>query len=64
MIDRFLNPLLLLKKSSHFLLGPRAVGKSTLIKECSKKAQGVKAFPFDYINLLDSNIYLRLKSKL
>ena len=61
MIDRFLNPLLLLKKSSHFLLGPRAVGKSTLIKECSKKAQGVKAFPFDYINLLDSNIYLRLK---
>ena len=62
MIDRFLNPLLLLKKSSHFLLGPRAVGKSTLIKECSKKAEGVKAFPLDYINLLDSNIYLRLKS--
>ena len=61
MIDRYLNPLLLLKKSSHFLLGPRAVGKSTLIKESSKKTQKAKAFQFDYINLLDSNIYLRLK---
>ncbi|MCZ0932755.1 MAG: ATP-binding protein [Oligoflexia bacterium] len=62
MIDRCLNPLLLLKESSHFLLGPRAVGKSTLINGGSKKSdQGRKAFPVDYINLLDSNIYLRLK---
>jgi len=62
MINRLLNPLALLKESSHFLLGPRAVGKSTLIKSYSKGIQGVKTFPFDSINLLDSNIYLRLKS--
>ena len=57
MITRYLNPLILLKKSSHFLLGPRAVGKSTLIKSCCLKSHSV-----DYINLLDSTLYLRLKS--
>ena len=63
MITRYLNPLSLLKKSSHFLLGPRAVGKSTLIKKyCFGSSSGSKTFPMDYINLLDSKIYLRLKS--
>lgn len=62
MIDRCLNPLQLLKKSSHFLLGPRAVGKSTLIKTSCLKKSPSKKFPLvDYINLLDSKIYLRLK---
>ena len=63
MIARYINPLILLKKSSHFLLGPRAVGKSTLIKaHCLKSSSGSKSFSVDYINLLDSNLYLRLKS--
>ena len=60
MIERYLNPLKLLKKSSYFLLGPRATGRSTLIKyylSGSKKNKEV-----DYINLLDSKLYLRLKS--
>ena len=64
MINRCLNLLQLLKKSSHFLLGPRAVGKSTLIKECFLKRDSSplsKSLPVDYINLLDSKIYLRLK---
>ena len=60
MITRYLNPQILLKKSSHFLLGPRAVGKSTLIKQrCLENSS--KSFSADYINLLDSNVYLRLK---
>ena len=64
MISRYLNPLMLLKKSSHFLLGPRAVGKSTLIKACCLKSPlSAKSLPVDYINLLDSNLYLRLKSE-
>ena len=65
MIDRHLNPLQLLKKSSHFLLGPRAVGKSTLIKKhCMEGLSSVssRSLSVDYINLLDSKIYLRLKS--
>lgn len=62
-IKRFLNPLHLLEKSSHFLLGPRAVGKSTLIKTyCLNNVPGSKTFSVDYINLLDSKIYLRLKA--
>ena len=64
MIERCLNPLHLLKKSSHFLLGPRAVGKSTLIKKYCLKSNlspKAKALPINYINLLDSKIYLRLK---
>ena len=62
MLSRYLNPFTLLKKSSHFLLGPRAVGKSTLIKTCLENISDSKSFSVDYINLLDSNIYLRLKS--
>ena len=53
---------MLLKNSSHFLLGPRAVGKSTLIKTCLGNTSDSKSFSVNYINLLDSNIYLRLKS--
>ena len=34
MIERCLELSRLLQSSSHFLLGPRAVGKSTLIKQC------------------------------
>ena len=57
MIQRYLNLSKLFKKSSHFLLGPRAVGKSTLIKQhFPNTSQKV-----DYINLLDSKLYLRLK---
>ena len=63
-IKRVLNPLKLLRKSSYFLFGPRATGKSTLIKHCmsqslSKDKQGGQLI--DYINLLDSRLYLRLK---
>lgn len=62
MINRDLNLIELLKKSSHFLLGPRAVGKSTLIKEnFLKKTASSKSLSVDYINLLDSKLYLRLK---
>ena len=56
MLSRTLNPLELLKKSSYFLFGPRGSGKSTLIrKNCLTAA--------DYIDLLDSRIYLRLKGE-
>ena len=62
MIDRCIDPLQLLKKSSHFLLGPRAVGKSTLIKNrFLENTPSAKTPAVDYINLLDSKIYLRLK---
>lgn len=72
MIHRFLDPVRLLKKSSHFLLGPRAVGKSTLIKtyfpsattnspSSVEKQLNKLQQKADYINLLDSKIYLRLK---
>lgn len=49
----------MLNKSSYFLFGPRAVGKSTLIKSYLLKSQTRK---IDYINLLDSKLYIRLKS--
>ena len=53
-LERYLNLPELLEKSSHFLLGPRGSGKSTLIKrDCLDRA--------DYIDLLDSRIYLKLK---
>ncbi len=60
MISRYFSPLERLKTSSHFLLGPRAVGKSALIKSCLKTAAWRKRA--DYIDLLDSKVYLRLKS--
>ncbi|MCY4643891.1 MAG: ATP-binding protein [Bacteriovoracales bacterium] len=54
MLQRTLNLSKLLKKSSHFLLGPRGSGKSTLIREEGLHESGL-------IDLLDSKIYLRLK---
>ncbi len=60
-IPRTILPFNLLKKSSYFLFGPRATGKSTLIKHYLK-AGGIQTnIKTDYINLLDSKIYLRLK---
>lgn len=50
--NRILDLKELLKKKSHFLFGPRATGKSTLIRKQLKDAC--------YINLLDSEIYYRL----
>ena len=57
-IQRYLNPIHLLKKSSYFLFGPRATGKSTLIREHKKILKN----NVNYINLLDSKLYLRLKA--
>ena len=54
-IHRYIDLLKLLEKSSHFLLGPRGCGKTALIKKsCSETT--------DYIDLLDSKIYLKLKA--
>lgn len=55
MMDRQLDPMELLNRSSHFLLGPRGSGKSFLIRASCLDAA-------DYIDLLDSRTYLRLKS--
>ena len=58
MIPRFFCPLKLLKESSHFLLGPRDTGKSSLIKKiCWEHKKKLS-----YINLEDSKSYLKLKS--
>ena len=57
-IQRYLNPVHLLRKSSYFLFGPRATGKSTLIREHKKILKN----NVNYINLLDSKLYLRLKA--
>ena len=55
MIFRQLDLPELLGRSSHFLLGPRGSGKSFLIRaSCLDVA--------DYIDLLDSRTYLRLKA--
>lgn len=55
-MKRTLNLLKLLNKKSHFLFGPRAVGKSYLIQQdLSDRATT--------INLLDSDQYLRLSEK-
>ena len=55
MLARELDPVALFGRSSHFLFGPRGTGKSTLIRAtCSDVA--------NYIDLLDSRVYLRLKS--
>ena len=66
MIKRHLKLGVLIKKRSHFLLGPRAVGKSTLIRqsffESKKDSNGSRTLSVDYINLLDSRLYLRLKA--
>ena len=53
MFHRLLNLPNLLKNKSYFLFGPRATGKSTLIKmQLSKNTK--------IINLLDNTLYLRL----
>lgn len=55
MLERILNMAHLLEKKSYFLFGPRAIGKSTLIK---------MQFPSDTpkIDLLDNSLYFRLKT--
>lgn len=55
MIERQLDLMELLGRSSHFLLGPRGSGKSFLVRSSCLDAA-------DYIDLLDSRTYLRLKS--
>lgn len=53
MLERLLNIASLLEKKSYFLFGPRATGKSTLIK---------MQFPENtpVLNLLDNTLYFRL----
>ena len=53
MLKRYLNLPKLLKKKSFFLLGPRATGKSSLIKMEFEKSTLI-------ISLLKSDLYLRL----
>ncbi|OGT44205.1 MAG: ATPase [Gammaproteobacteria bacterium RIFCSPHIGHO2_12_FULL_40_19] len=53
---RTLNLFNLLKKKSFFLFGPRATGKTSLIK-----AQFAKNIP--YLDLLNSDLYLRLSER-
>jgi uncharacterized protein len=55
MLERHLNLSSLLTKKSFFLFGPRATGKSTLIKRQLTETAPV-------IDLLDSRLYLRLLS--
>ncbi len=56
MVDRHINILNLLSKSSHFLLGARGTGKSYLIR------QSLAELDATYIDLLDSRVYLRLQN--
>ncbi len=49
---RLLNLPSLIEKKSHFLFGPRATGKSTLIRQQLPQAE--------YLNLLDSHLYYKL----
>lgn len=56
MISRTLNLLSLLDKSSHFLLGPRGVGKSFLIRH------QLPPDTITSIDLLDSRNFIKLKS--
>ncbi len=55
-IKRTVNLNELLNKKSHFLFGPRATGKSTLIREQLKENSII-------IDLLKTNLYLRLLEK-
>ena len=61
-LKRQLKPFQLLQNSSHFLLGPRAVGKSLLIKTDCLSPSFAHKQEIDFINLLDSRIYLKLKN--
>ena len=56
-IPRYFDLWKLLENSSHFLLGPRATGKSSLVKEMCREGRG----QLGYINLADSKTYLHLK---
>lgn len=56
MLQRILNLPNLLKKKSFFLFGPRATGKSTLIETQLNHNTPI-------IDLLDSELYLRLSTK-
>ena len=58
MVFRYFKPLELLEKSSYFLLGPQATGKSSLVKETYQKYEK----KLSYINLAEAKTYLRLKS--
>jgi uncharacterized protein len=55
-IHRALNLKTLLKKKSFFLFGPRATGKTTLIRHQLKDQAMI-------VNLLRSDVYLRLSAK-
>lgn len=55
-VKRTLNLGYLLSKNSYFLLGPRSVGKTQLIR------QELDFDEVQFINLLDSQVYLRLQS--
>ena len=55
MFKRKINLPELLENNSYFLFGPRGTGKSYLIRETLEN--------YNYINLLDSKVYLRLKSR-
>ncbi len=54
--QRLLDLPTLLEKKSYFLFGPRTTGKTTLIHQQISK-------DYQYINLLDSDIYLRLLAR-
>lgn len=57
-MKRTLNLLKLLESQSHFLFGPRGVGKSYLIRNTLLKKDSVT-----YIDLLNSKNYLRLNAQ-
>jgi|GEM_PF-2997995 len=54
-LERILDLSILLSKKSFFLFGPRATGKSTLIRQQLSNSATV-------VDLLDSRLYLRLLS--
>lgn len=54
-IDRTLDLKVLLDKKSHFLLGPRQTGKSSLI---AHSLQGVRVY-----DLLDTTVFLALSQR-
>lgn len=54
-IKRLLDPRRLLAKKSHFMLGPRQTGKTTLVRE---QLQGVQTY-----DLLDSAVFVTLSQR-
>lgn len=53
-MKRYINPLQLLEKNSHFIFGPRGTGKSYLMRTLGKNV--------NYIDLLSSRTYLDLNN--